>query len=67
MADVTGEQPAVADGPGGFLGLVPVALHDVRTAHADLPGLAGAEDFAVVALHGDFDVGNGQADGAGFA
>jgi hypothetical protein len=67
MADVAGEQPIAAHGFGGFGGLIPVTHHHVAAAHADFAGFIGAEQFAVVVLNADFDVGDGQADGAGLA
>ena len=65
-ADVAGVQPAVVvDGGGGRLGVVEVAAHDLRPAHAHLALLAGAELFA----GGDVDdpalgVGHRRADRA---
>jgi ribonuclease D len=67
VADVASEQPAIAHDFGGFLWLLPVAQHDVAAADAEFADFTGANLFAGVVLDADFDVGNGQADGAGFA
>src|SRR5690606_21383130 len=48
-ANVAGPQPAVAEHHrGGFLGLVPVAGHDLRPARANLADLVDAELAAVL-------------------
>src|ERR1039458_5938213 len=67
VADVAGEEPAAAKSAGGFLGLVPITEHDVGAAHTDFAGLARAENVAGFVLDGDFHIGNGEADGTGFA
>ena len=72
VADVAGEQPSVADHLVGFFLALPVALHHLRTADADLAG--GFFDLALAVPQRQFDkviVANadlgrreGQADGA---
>ena len=66
VGDVAGMQPAVGQGGGRLFGTVPVALHDLRTAHQHLALLIGAQNMvAVVDVH-DADLGmrEGHADGA---
>ena len=66
VGDVAGMQPAVGQGGGRLFGTVPVALHDLRTAHQHLALLIGAQDMvAVVDVH-DAGLGmrEGHADGA---
>ena len=63
-ADVAGAQPAVGQHHlRGLLRAVPVALHDLGSAYADLAGLADGQHVAVVV--GDADLGRGdrQTDG----
>ncbi|MND63791.1 hypothetical protein D3C80_551090 [compost metagenome] len=54
VSAVTGEQPAPAQGLGGFFGLVPVALHDVRAAHDDFAH--GATGYFTALCVDDLDV-----------
>ena len=66
VGDVAGMQPAVAQGGGGLLGAVPVALHDLRPAHQHLAFLTRAQHAtAVVDVHdAHFRMREGHADGA---
>ncbi|GAM51318.1 hypothetical protein NS07_v2contig00232-0005 [Nocardia seriolae] len=50
IAAVAGVHPAVADGRGGLVGLVPVAEHDVPAAHHDLADGA-ARHLRAVGIH----------------
>jgi hypothetical protein len=66
-ADVAGVQPAIGvDRPRGGLGVVEVAAHDLRAAHAHLAVLAGAE-LDAGGQFGDLALGAGdrRPDGAG--
>ena len=67
FAHVAGVEPAVAEGEGVFVVLVPVAAHDVGAADDDLADGVGGEFVVVVVEDSDFDVGDGQSGGAGFA
>src|SRR5206468_7927159 len=58
VTDVAGEQPAVGNSFGGFLRLPPIAEHDIAAPHTNFTGLTHAENFVIVVLHADFNVGN---------
>ena len=66
-AHVAGVEPAVTQCDGVLVGLVPVAAHDVGAADDDLANGLGGEFGIGVVEDFDFDVGDGEADGAGFA
>ena len=64
IAYVAHGQPAIPQDLSGSLGVVPVALHEVRMAHKDLAGLAdsggiasGVEDLQ---FHAGIDLTGGQ-------
>ena len=63
-AGIAGVHPAVLQSLGGFLGLVPVALHDGRAAHGDLAHLAGGAFVALGIDDADLGGGDGAAGGA---
>src|SRR5690606_15987638 len=60
--NVAGTQPAVADRLRGFLRPLPVAAHDLRSAHAQLTDLAARQVSAVVVLYRHVGRWNRQAD-----
>ena len=67
--DVAGVQPAVAQHERRLVGPPPVAVHDVGSADAELPGLARV-DLARAGLEVHdlaVDVGHGDSDRAGLA
>ena len=64
---VAGLEPAVDEGGGRLVGLVPVALHDIVTPDGDLAVLAGSHVAPVVVDQPELHAGDRSADGAGLA
>src|SRR5581483_6487482 len=60
--DVAAVQPAVSERLGRGLGLVPVALDDVRSADPELADLTGGQCIAVAVDDLDLDDGNRRSD-----
>ncbi len=68
IGDVAGVEPAVRERGGGFLRLIPVAFHDLRTANDEFAALVVAE-FGLAGFDVDdacFGFRDGHADGAYF-
>ena len=65
VADVAGAEPAIGHGPGGGLGLRPVALHHRDAAQPNFARLTRRQRCAVEVGHAQLDDGREQARGPG--
>ena len=68
VADVAGEDPAVAEHVGGLFGALPIAIHDLGGADDDLAGGVGrlVQQAGLQVDDAQVDIGQGQPGGAVF-
>src|SRR5439155_274406 len=62
VANVPGQEPALAEDPARGFRLIPVAAHDIAAAHADLPRGPHRHPVPLVILHADLDARDRPAD-----
>lgn len=62
---ISGEEPAIVESLGGFLGEVPVTAQERGAAHGELANIAGLNRGEGIVEDTNFDAIDGLADGAG--